>query len=111
MTSFLGVNRKLFSLILGTVIFSFMRGLKITNFVLDSFSEGLSALSQSVSNFSSFFMTQDISEGHLLPNNKLVSISNNPAQNMTEVTSRDYEASLISPTTEAEGAWRLTKKL
>ena len=58
---------------LGTVIFSFLRGLKIKSFVLDSFSESLLALSQSVSNFSSLFMTQDISEGHLLPNNKLVS--------------------------------------
>ena len=55
---------------LGTVIFSFLRGLKIKSFVLDSFSESLLALSQSVSNFSSLFMTQDISEGHLLPNNK-----------------------------------------
>ena len=27
-----------------------------------------------------------------------------PAQKMTEVTSRDHEASLISPTTETEGA-------
>ena len=30
---------------------------------------------------------------------------------MTEVTSRDHEASSISPTTEAEGAWKLVKKL
>ena len=58
---------------LGTVIFSFLRGLKIKNFVLDLFNEILLALSQSVSNCSSLFMTQDISEGHLLPNNKLVS--------------------------------------
>ena len=58
---------------LGTVIFSFLCGLKIKRFVLVSFNESLLALSQSVSNFSSSFMTQDISEGHLLPNNKLVS--------------------------------------
>ena len=57
---------KLFSLTFGTVI-------KIKTFVLDSFSESLLALNQSVSNFSSLFMTQDISEGYLLPNNKLVS--------------------------------------
>ena len=66
------VNIKLFSLILGTVVFSFLRGLKNKSFVLDSFSEILLVLSQSVSNFSSLFMTQDISEGHLLPDNKLV---------------------------------------
>ena len=30
---------------------------------------------------------------------------------MTEVTSRDHEASLISPTTKAEGTWKLVKKL
>ena len=58
---------------LGTVIFSFLCGLKIKSFVLDSFNESLLALSQSVSNFSSLFMTQDISEGHLLPDIKLVS--------------------------------------
>ena len=29
---------------------------------------------------------------------------------MTEVTSRDHKASLISLTTEAEGAWKLAKK-
>ena len=32
-------------------------------------------------------------------------------QKMTEVTSRDHEASLISPTTEAEGTWKFVKKL
>ena len=58
---------------LGTAIFGFLRGLKIKSFVLDSFNEILLALSQSVSNCNSLFMTQDISEGHLLPNNKLVS--------------------------------------
>ena len=58
---------------LGTVTFNFLRGLKIKSFVLDSFNEILLALSQSVSNCSSLFMTQDISEGHLLPNNKPVS--------------------------------------
>ena len=49
---------------LGTVIFSFPRGLKIKSFVLDSFNESFLALSQSVSNFSLLFMTQDISEGN-----------------------------------------------
>ena len=63
MTVFLGVAINLFSLMLGTVIFSFLRGLKIKSFVL----------SESVINFSSLFMTQDFSEGHLLPNNELVS--------------------------------------
>ena len=58
---------------LGTVIFSFLRGLKIETFVLNSFNESLLTLSQSLSNISSLFMTQDISEGHLVPNNKLVS--------------------------------------
>ena len=58
---------------LGTVIFSFLHDLKIGSFVLDSVNEIWLALSQSVSNCSSLFMTQDISEGHLLPNNKLVS--------------------------------------
>ena len=61
------------SLMLGTVIFSFLRGLKIESFVLNSFIEILLTLSQSLSNISSLFMTQDISEGHLVPNNKLVS--------------------------------------
>ena len=60
-------------LMLGTVIFSFLRGLKIETFVLNSFNESLLTLSQSLSNISSLFMTQDISEGHLVPNNKLVS--------------------------------------
>ena len=62
---FLGVNIKLFSLMLGTVTFSFLRILKIKSFALDSFSESLLAVSQSVSNFSSLSMPQDISEGHL----------------------------------------------
>ena len=70
---FSSVKIKLFSLMLGTAIFSFLHGLKIKSFVLDSFKDGLLALSQSVTNFSSLFMTQDISEGHLLPNNKLLS--------------------------------------
>ena len=61
------------NIMLDTVIFSFLRSLKIKSFVLDSFSEILLALRQPVSNYSSLFMTQDISEGHLLPNNKLVS--------------------------------------
>ena len=56
-----------------TVTFSFMRGLMIKSFVLDSFNESLFALSQSVSNWSSLFMTQESSEEHFLPNNKLVS--------------------------------------
>ena len=30
---------------------------------------------------------------------------------MTEVTPRDHEASLISPTIEAEGTWKLVKNL
>ena len=30
---------------------------------------------------------------------------------MTELTSRDHEASLISPTAEAEGAWKLAKNI
>ena len=34
-----------------------------------------------------------------------------PGQKMTKVTSDDHVASLISPTTEAEGAWKLVKKL
>ena len=34
-----------------------------------------------------------------------------PHQKMTDVTSHDHEASLISPITEAEGAWKLVKKL
>ena len=34
-----------------------------------------------------------------------------PGQKVTEVTSRDHEASLISPTAEAEGAWERVKKL
>ena len=33
-----------------------------------------------------------------------------PSQKLTEVTSRDHKASLISPTTEAEGAWKLAEK-
>ena len=57
----------------GTVIFSFLCGLKIKSFVLDSFYESLLALSQSVSNFNLLFMSRDILEGHLLPNNKIVS--------------------------------------
>ena len=62
----------MFSLMLGTVIFSFLRGIKISSSVFHSFNESLLALSQLVSNFRSLFMTQDISEGRLLPNNKLV---------------------------------------
>ena len=61
------------SLLLCTVMFSVLRGLKIETFVLNSFNESLLTLSQSLSNISSLFMTQDISEGHLVPNNKLVS--------------------------------------
>ena len=57
----------------GTVIFSFLCGLKIKSFVLDSFYKSLLALSQSVSNFNLLFMSRDILEGHLLPNNKIVS--------------------------------------
>ena len=41
----------------------------------------------------------------------IFSISDNPSQKITEVTSRDQEASLILPTTETEGAWKLVKKL
>ena len=33
-----------------------------------------------------------------------------PGQKITEVISRDHETSLISPTTEAEGAWKLVKE-
>ena len=39
------------------------------------------------------------------------SISDNPGEKMTEVTSRDQEASFISPTTEVKGAWKFIKKL
>ena len=56
---------------LGTVIFSFLHGLKIRSVVLNSFNEILLALSQSV--IVVHYSTQDISEGYLLPNNKLVS--------------------------------------
>ena len=56
----------------GTVIFSFLCGLKIKSFAIDSFNECLLALSQSVSNFISLLMTQDISEKHWLPNNKFI---------------------------------------
>ena len=34
-----------------------------------------------------------------------------PGQRMTKVTSCNHEASLISPTTEVEGAWKIVKKL
>ena len=34
-----------------------------------------------------------------------------PGQKMTEVTSRNHETFLISPTTVAEGAWKLVKEL
>ena len=34
-----------------------------------------------------------------------------PGQKVIEVTSRDHEASLNSPTTKAEGARKLVKKL
>ena len=47
-------------------------GLKSNNFVFDSFRESLFALSQSVTNFSSLLMTSDITEGFLLPYNRLV---------------------------------------
>ena len=73
MTGFFGVSIKFFSLMFVNVVFSFQRGLKIKSFAIDSFNECLLALSQSVSNFTSLLMTQDISERHLLPNNKLVS--------------------------------------
>ena len=56
MTVFSGVNIKLFSLVLGTVIFSFLRGLKIKIFVLDSFDESLLDLRRSGSNFSSSYL-------------------------------------------------------
>ena len=69
MTVFSGFDVKLVSVMLGTVIFSFLRDLKIQSFILDSVNESLLALSQLVSNFISLFMTQDISDGHLLPNN------------------------------------------
>ena len=67
---------------LDAIIFSFLDGLKSNSFVLDSFNdsfvldpfnERLLALIQSVSNFSSLFITQDIFRGHLLPNEKIVS--------------------------------------
>ena len=54
MKAFVGVNIKL------VIIFSFLRGLKITSFIWDSFNEILLALSLSVSHFSSLFLTQDI---------------------------------------------------
>ena len=57
----------------GTVIFSFLCVLKIKSFVLASFNKSLLALSQSANYFSPLLMTPDISEGHLLPNNKLLS--------------------------------------
>ena len=58
---------------LGTVMFPFPHGLKIKSFILNSFNESLLALSQSDSNFSSMFTTQNISEAYSLPNNQLVS--------------------------------------
>ena len=60
----------------GTVTFSFLPGRKIKGFVLGTFNESLLTLiglQLTVSNFSSLFMMQDISEGHLLSNNKLLS--------------------------------------
>lgn len=58
---------------LGTVIFGLLDGLRNKSFDLDSYNESLLALSESVSNFSSLFITQDISERDFFPNNKLVS--------------------------------------
>ena len=34
-----------------------------------------------------------------------------PGQKTTKMTLRDHEITLISPTTEAEAAWKLAKKL
>ena len=49
----------------GTVIFSFLCGLKIKSFVLESFNESLLILIESVSSFSLLFKIQDILAGHL----------------------------------------------
>ena len=76
MTVFSGFDVKLVSVMLGTVIFSFLLDLKIKSFILDSVNESLLALSQFVSNFISLFMTQDISDGHLLPNNRFFFLQN-----------------------------------
>ena len=86
MTDFARVTKYSFSLILGNVKLSFLISLKLIikfinkpksnnfdNFVFDSFGESLFTLSQSVTNFSSLLMTSDITEGFLLPYNKLVS--------------------------------------
>ena len=62
---FLGFNIKLSSLMFGTVIFSFLCGLKIKSFVLESFNESLLILIESVSSFSLLFKIQDILGGHL----------------------------------------------
>ena len=43
---------------------------------IDTFRESLSAPSQSFTNFSSLLMTRDITEGFLLPHNKLVLSTN-----------------------------------
>ena len=64
---------KLFNLMSGTVIISFLGSLKIKNFILDSVNESSLVLSQRVTNFSSLFMAQDISEGDLFANNELLS--------------------------------------
>ena len=55
-----------------TVTVSFLHDLKIKSFVLDSFNESLLALSQSVILVHFSLFTTHISEGHLLPNDKLV---------------------------------------
>ena len=59
-------------LILNSIKFSLLMGLKSNNFVFDSFRESLFALSQSVTNFSSLLMTSDITERFLLPYNRLI---------------------------------------
>ena len=58
---------------LSTATFNFPLVLKMKYFDLDSFNETLLALTKSASNFSSLFITQYISKGYLLANNKLLS--------------------------------------
>ena len=71
-TDFAKVSKYPFRLVLDNVKFSLLMGLKSNNFIFDSFMERLFALSQSVTNFSSLLMTSDITEGFLLPCNRLV---------------------------------------
>ena len=59
-------------LILNSVKFSLLMGLKSNNFVFDSFRESLFTLRQFVTNFSSLLMTSDITKRFLLPYNRLI---------------------------------------